>query len=94
MSEPGIVYAEALKFSGDTGVEVSFRSDLETFVHSRCSRQKANGLVTRFKKIDYSTHRAIALLGGSRKPRLSINIYTLHQLDVLLGSLKEHMIPE
>ncbi len=94
MSEPGIVYGEALKFSGNSGVEVSFRSDLETFVHSRCPRQKANGLVTRLKKVDYSTHRTIALLAGSTKPKLAVNVYTLHQLDILLKNLKEHMIME
>ena len=89
ISEPGIVYAETLKFSGETGVEVTFRSDFETFVHSRCnvSRHRANGLVTRLKEVDYSTHRVIGLLGGSNKPMLSINVYTLPQLQILIKNL-------
>ncbi|MBD2364840.1 LysR family transcriptional regulator [Anabaena minutissima FACHB-250] len=35
--EPGIVFSEALKFSGGVGVEVTFRSDIETFIKSRCN---------------------------------------------------------
>lgn len=88
----GIVYAETSLFSGKTGVEVTFRNDLETFVHSRCNiggRHKANELVTRLKEVDYETSRVIGLLGGSSKPVLSINVYTLPQLQILLKNLEE-----
>lgn len=92
-SSPGIIYAETLKFSACTGVEVTFRSDIETFVHSRCSvgRHKANELVTRLRNVNYETSRVIGLLGGSSKPLLTINVYTLPQLQILLKNLKVDM---
>ena len=90
-SSRGIVYAETLKFSGETGVEVTFRSDIETFVHSRCNvgRHKANELVAKLKEVDYETSRVIGLLGGSSKPVLSINVYTIPQLQILHKNLEE-----
>ncbi|NJN13773.1 MAG: hypothetical protein HC815_40190 [Richelia sp. RM1_1_1] len=89
-SSRGIVYAETSLFSGKTGVEVTFRSDIETFVHSRCNvgRHKANELVAKLKEVDYETNRVIGLLGGSSKPVLTINVYTLPQLQILLKNLE------
>ncbi|NJM23547.1 MAG: hypothetical protein HC907_35450 [Richelia sp. SM1_7_0] len=71
-------------------MEVTFRSDIETFVHSRCNvgRHKANELVAKLKEVDYETNRVIGLLGGSSKPVLTINVYTLPQLQILLKNLE------
>lgn len=92
MSEPGVVFAESLKFSGGTGVEVKFRDDIETFVYSRCNvRHEAHALVNKLKSVDYSTHRVLALLAGSTKPILAINIYTLPQLQTQLEALQIYM---
>jgi hypothetical protein len=98
ISEAGITFAEALKFSGETGVEVTFRSDIETFVHSRCntnvSKHQANELIAKLKGVDYREHRVIGLLAGSNEPILSINVYTLSQLQILLKNIKENMSME
>ncbi|NJL09872.1 MAG: hypothetical protein HC908_05820 [Calothrix sp. SM1_7_51] len=84
-SEPGIAFAENLAFSGRTGVEVTFRNNIEVFVKSRCNvRSQAPTLIEKLESIDYSTHRVVALLSGSKTPRLDINVYTLPQLEMLL----------
>jgi hypothetical protein len=88
--EPGIVFSEALKFSGGVGVEVTFRSDIETFVKSRCNTPVLGlRLIQKLKSVDYNTHRVIALLGGSDTPMLPINVYSVHQIETLLKYLNE-----
>lgn len=88
--EPGIVFSEALKFSGGVGVEVTFRSDIETFVKSRCNTPALGlRLIQKLKSVDYNTHRVIALLGGSDTPMLPINVYSIEQIETLLKYLNE-----
>ena len=86
--QPGIVFSEALKFSGGVGVQVTFREDIETFVKSRCKvRSQALPLIRKLQDINYNTHRVIALLGGSNTPILAINVYSLQQIETLLECL-------
>jgi hypothetical protein len=92
-SEPGIAFAENLKFSGKDGVEVTFRNDIEIFIKSRCNvRSQAPKLLETLETVDYSTHRIVALLSGSKTPRMDINVYTLSQIDILLEHIKEDMM--
>jgi hypothetical protein len=94
-SEPGIAFAENLKFSGKDGVEVTFRNDVETFIKSRCNvRSQAPKLMETLGTVDYSTHRVVALLSGNKTPRLDINVYTLSQIETLLENIKENMMGE
>ncbi|MBW4510850.1 MAG: DUF2839 domain-containing protein [Scytonematopsis contorta HA4267-MV1] len=89
-SEPGIVFAEDLKFSGQDGVEVTFRNDVETFIKSRCNvRSQAPKLMETLETVDYSTHRIVAILSGNKTPRLDINVYTLSQIETLLEHIKQ-----
>ena len=55
--EPGIVFSEALKFSGGVGVEVTFRSDIETFIKSRCNTPVLGTTKTKAQKyrLQYSS---------------------------------------
>jgi hypothetical protein len=94
-SEPGIAFAEDLKFFGKDGVEVTFRNNVETFIKSRCNvRSQAPKLMETLETVDYSTHRIVALLSGNKTPRLDINVYTLSQIEILLENLKENMMKE
>ncbi|QLE53757.1 hypothetical protein FD724_38605 (plasmid) [Nostoc sp. C057] len=88
--EPGIVFSEALKFSGGVGVEVTFRSDIETFIKSRCNTPVLGlRLIQKLKNIDYNTHRVIAILAGSDTPMLPINVYSVQQIETLLQYFNE-----
>ncbi|MEA5515781.1 hypothetical protein [Nodularia sp. UHCC 0506] len=90
IEEPGIVFSEDLKFSGGVGVEITFRSDIEAFVKSRCNIPvKGLRLIEKLKSVDYNTHRVIAFLAGSDTPMLPINVYSVHQIDTLLKYLNE-----
>lgn len=90
--QPGIVFAESLKFSGGVGVEITFRDDIETFVKSR-SNKSSQGLqlIQKLRSINYKTNRVIALLGGSHTPTLAINVYSLPQIETLLKYFNEDM---
>ncbi|MBD2303799.1 hypothetical protein [Nostoc sp. FACHB-190] len=91
IEEPGIVFCEALKFSGGVGVEVTFRPDIETFVKSRCNTPVLSlRLIQKLKSINYTTHRVIAHLAGSDTPMLPMNVYSVHQIETLLEYLNEH----
>lgn len=86
--QPGIIFSEALKFSGGVGVQISLRDDIETFIKSRCQNQSlALRIIQKLLWVDYKTYRVIAFLDGSDIPKLAINVYSLEQIATLLNYL-------